>query len=258
MRIKVFSLLITFLLLYRADGSNPQQGYLNITSSVPMLVSLNDSLEMETPAEVIALPEGAYILYANPLNDRNWYSRSFKKMVEVTAGDTTDVYLESKTHRLIQSTPSEALLLTAQDSVLGKTPYILDYNDAFIFLYLEKNGYLRKRLDVTEPGWPKRVTLQRDNDLRQAINIPTHIERPSLFKRYLKPGLVVTAITTNWLSFYLKRKADDYYDKYQSSSEVSRINHYYDKTEQFDMYSSVLLGVSTAATASFLYLLLTD
>jgi hypothetical protein len=250
--------ILALLKTTHAQESGSHSGYLSITSEINMIVTINDSLEVYTPTEPILLPDGEYRLKANALNDRNWYSKTIKADFTITAGETTQVRLEAERYRLIQSDPGQAFLVTQQDSTLGKTPYILDYNDAFSILYLEKKGYLRKRIDITDQQWPMMVTLQREEELRQAISIPAQMKRPSPFRKYLKPGLAVTAVASNWLSFYLKRKADDYYDKYHSSSDLNRMNRYYDRTEQFDLYSAVMLGVSTAATVTFFYLLLSD
>lgn len=74
----------------------------------------------------------------------------------------------------------------------------------------------------------------------------------------LKNTLIITAITSNWLSFYLKRQADDYYDKYRAGSNLKKINNYYDKTQQFDTLSGVMLGVSAAALSTYIYLTLSS
>jgi len=49
------------------------------------------------------------------------------------------------------------------------------------------------------------------------------------FKRFVKPGLIVSAIALNWTSFYLKRRADNFYSDYQRTSSIKRMNNYYKK-----------------------------
>ncbi len=84
------------------------------------------------------------------------------------------------------------------------------------------------------------------------------LQKSSNLKAYLKPALIITAVASNWASFYLKRKADDYYDIYLETSSLSKLNQYYDKSADFDAYASVMLGVSVAALSGYLYLLLTE
>ncbi|WP_456439169.1 hypothetical protein [Caldithrix abyssi] len=75
-------------------------------------------------------------------------------------------------------------------------------------------------------------------------------------KKYLQPGLAALALTCNWGSFYLKRVADDYYDQYRYTSDLQKMNHYYDRTRQFDRLSNALLTVSVVALSVYLYLIL--
>ncbi len=76
------------------------------------------------------------------------------------------------------------------------------------------------------------------------------------FKKYLKPGLAGFALLTNWSSFYFKRLADDYYQRYHHTSDISRLNTYYNKTQQYDQISNILLTVSVVSLSVYLYLLL--
>lgn len=257
----VTMMLLLFLLsIYLfAEESEQPMGYLTLRCDAPMLVTLNDSLEVEAPADKLMLPAGVYHLRAVVLNERNWYSKAYETTVMIWNDDTVAVDLMAAKQRLLQSLPGDAAIFSATDSLIGRTPHVLTENEWKAAHYLRKTGFLKQYLSLSgETSWPVVIELQREGDVRQPIVFPSRESRPSLFKRYLKPGLVVTAISANWLSFYLKRQADDYYDRYQTSSDISRINRYYDKTQQYDTISNVLLGVSTAATVSFLYLLLTD
>ncbi len=81
---------------------------------------------------------------------------------------------------------------------------------------------------------------------------------PSVYRTYLKPGLAALAIATNWASFYLKRKADDYYQRYHATSNLSKINEYYKQTQKFDRYSEIMLGISITGFTAYFALLLHD
>ncbi len=80
----------------------------------------------------------------------------------------------------------------------------------------------------------------------------------SVYRTYLKPGLAALAIATNWASFYLKRKADDYYRRYHATSNLSKINEYYRQTQKFDRYSEIMLGISITGFTAYFALLLHD
>ncbi len=81
---------------------------------------------------------------------------------------------------------------------------------------------------------------------------------PKTKRDYTRRGLVVTAILSNWASFYLKRQADNYYGKYQRAASLKNIHHYYDKTAEFDRYSNAMLIVSGVALSAYLYFLFSD
>ncbi len=78
------------------------------------------------------------------------------------------------------------------------------------------------------------------------------------FKHWLKPGLAVATVLSNWASFYLKRRADDYYRLYRHTSDLNKIQSYYAQTKNFDTFSNVMLSVSITSLGGFLYLLITS
>ena len=80
----------------------------------------------------------------------------------------------------------------------------------------------------------------------------------SFFRRVVQPSLIVTAIAANWASFLTKRKADEFYLKYQQTSDLGEMNYYYDKTAEYDRYAAVLLSVSAAALSTYLFWLLIE
>ena len=78
------------------------------------------------------------------------------------------------------------------------------------------------------------------------------------FKHWLKPGLAVATVLSNWASFYLKRRADDYYRLYRHTSDLNKIQSYYAQTKNFDTFSNIMLSVSITSLGGFLYLLITS
>lgn len=74
----------------------------------------------------------------------------------------------------------------------------------------------------------------------------------------IKNSLLFTSIVANWTSFYLKGRADNYYDSYQQAGGAASAKHYYKKTEQFDDYSTAVLIISGVTFTIYLYYMLTD
>ena len=78
------------------------------------------------------------------------------------------------------------------------------------------------------------------------------------FKKFIKPGLIISSIALNWTSFYLKRQADNYYSDYQRTSNIKRMNNYYKKAELYDDLSNIALGAAVSSLSVFFYYMLTE
>ena len=116
------------------------------------------------------------------------------------------------------------------------------------------------------------ISFAGSDSLRQALNpvlypdSVVHVKQisgfrdlfPSAPKAYMKHGLLVGSIASNWLSFYLKRQADIYYDKYKRSNNLSKLNYYYDKTSRYDAYATTMIVVSGVTLVSYLYFILRE
>lgn len=51
-------------------------------------------------------------------------------------------------------------------------------------------------------------------------------------------------VATSWGSFWLRQKANDYYDKYAVSKTQKDIRKYWDKTRKYDTMANISLGIS--------------
>ncbi len=78
------------------------------------------------------------------------------------------------------------------------------------------------------------------------------------YSKNLKRGILIGAIAANWVGFYLKRRADRYYSRYQSANSLSQIRQNYHRSKQFDNISSAFLGLSVSALGTYIYLLFTE
>lgn len=92
-------------------------------------------------------------------------------------------------------------------------------------------------------------------DLKTSI-ISGERQKGFRLKKMVKPALLVTAVVANWSAFYLRRRADDFYGEYARTSDVSKLNFYYNKASKYDQYASAALGVSVAATSTLLFVLM--
>lgn len=73
-----------------------------------------------------------------------------------------------------------------------------------------------------------------------------------------KNGMILGAVASNWLSFYLKRLADSHYKKYRNASSTHNINKYKNNFKDYDLYSQITLGISSALLSGYIYISLTE
>lgn len=87
-----------------------------------------------------------------------------------------------------------------------------------------------------------------------ALNRMTH----SLGKKYYRQSLVATTVVANWGAFYLKRRADNYYQQYLKAGNKNQIQKYYREATRYDNYATIALVVSGAALSAYLWFLFND
>jgi hypothetical protein len=107
--------------------------------------------------------------------------------------------------------------------------------------------------DTTRSGFP---IWQRKIVDKKSFS-PKHKKNAGL-KKYVKPGLIVSAIVLNWTSFYLKRQADNFYSDYKRTSSIKLMNHYYKKAALYDDLSNAALGAAAASLSVFFYYIFTE
>ncbi|MGD9898170.1 MAG: hypothetical protein AB7T22_03485 [Calditrichaceae bacterium] len=252
-------ILILFNNLSLTAQENHEYGCLIIQTDDVWKISIDDSINLESPITGYPMPAGTHNLRAKRLNEKNWTGLTVHKEFRIMALDTLIISLEPQAYRLLQSIPGDAGIFAINDSLIGKTPLYMNENIIFKKIYLQKKGYFRSDIDLASvDDWPVVVRLTPEKSSDQSLVTISRMKNPNGIKRLIKPGLVITAITSNWLSFYLKRMADDHYDSYRNTSNLSDMRRNYNKAKDFDNYSSIALGVSAAALSTYLYLLIFD
>jgi hypothetical protein len=108
------------------------------------------------------------------------------------------------------------------------------------------------------PSFKKSYLLENESSQNKIKKLMVTRKKKSKRQKYIKPAFLATAVATNWASFYIKRKADDYYDIYRESSDLDRMEKYYNRAGDFDAYANIMLGVSAAALTIYFYYLMTD
>lgn len=108
------------------------------------------------------------------------------------------------------------------------------------------------------PSFRGGYLIQEASDQNKTNKLIVRHKKKTGKQKYLKPALLTTAIAANWASFYIKRKADDYYDIYRKTSNLDRMEKYYNRAADYDVYANIMLGVSAAALTAYFYYLMMD
>ncbi len=126
-----------------------------------------------------------------------------------------------------------------------------------------RQQFLSKRVDSLQSIQSAIVKKEPSIFAIRTWEIASQQKKPSFIKRHLgfenwqKPALIFTAVVSNWLSFYLKREADDAYQRYRTTSDLSEMQRFYNRTRDLDHLSSMMLGVSVISLSGYFYLLIT-
>lgn len=84
------------------------------------------------------------------------------------------------------------------------------------------------------------------------------LKAPKLLKMKLSEAIALSIVVTSaWGSYYSKKQANNYFDKYEHSGP-QKLESYMDKTKKFDRISEALLIVSYVSTGYIIKRLLFD
>ncbi len=160
--------------------------------------------------------------------------------------------------------PNDTTLKVDDDMIIIRAQPQINYTWPSIFLSDTLNFsthdtvfyLLDKRLSK---GNDKSIRIAEESEIisNQMPDIKTYGSDNKNYK-WIKNSLIISAVVTNWLSFYMKNRADDSYEKYKSASSLDKIDKYYKRTTLYDNYSNVLLGVSLATLSGYIYMTLTE
>ena len=129
-------------------------------------------------------------------------------------------------------------------SIYVEDEFTISEHDTVTY-FLEKNISLNENI-VSQQQLP--TTPNTNNIIVQNIRE----------KSYLKDGILMGAVAANWLSFYIKRVADSYYKDYKKASSLSGLKKNKNKYQDFDLYSQITLGLSSALLTGYIYLTITE
>jgi hypothetical protein len=121
---------------------------------------------------------------------------------------------------------------------------------------LRKNGYQERSFTMQDIETQSYLSLKKLNP----------DENPDVFRaslggtqvNWFRESLILTSFISSWTAFMFKRKADQNYANYISSSIPVLMDRYYDEAQKFDRYTEIAIGVSVTALTIYMIWLITE
>lgn len=232
-----------------------QDGRISITTSPPECwVEIDTVLVGKTPLNGIQLLPGRHTIHVYPPKPGVWNYED--KHIEIFVKDNWDTTLNITFTQpvFINSIPFGGHLKT-QDDHLGITP-----------LYLPFESYKGYSLQIIKEGYePYNFVLKKPEPIIARLTkkegyVEAEKQKPHLFgvlpKQHVKSKFTLLAltVTTHWASFYFKNVADENYEKYLHTADPQLIDKHWKETRKYDRLSDITLGVSYAALAGLIYM----
>jgi hypothetical protein len=213
-------------------------------------VLIDEIVAGRSPIGPIWIPARTVRVRAVHDDPRRFDAISDERRVEIRPGGTTRVFLDLRPSVMLRSAPEPARLFRLRqvgtDSLVGETP--LPLTAAF----LEQNRFRLRAADHADSVFAGSSLLQspgRDGaasvSLRRIAEtlppMPAHV--PVYRKRWLQWSLVAVGAALTGGAALLRREGDDWYQRYQQSSDRRVLDTYFDRAVHYDHLSLSSLAV---------------
>jgi len=250
---------INFLLLIIIAScfgqNNEPTGKLSVNLVQNGIVYIDSDLIADSSFSDLSLKPGDYTLLVFNSDTRKWTQRGYEKKISIAEGENLQLTIDFNDYYYVNSTPYNAEIYQ-NDKHLGTTPAYIEnpmigetnkiellkdgFNSKEIFLSPDKHNYFTKLMESSNNTTPQIAKPVLNNS--QAS--------------WYREGLVALSLISSWGAFYLKREADQRYNKYMSTGNPALMDKYFNDSRRFDSYSEISLGVSVAALGTYMYFLI--
>lgn len=237
-------------------AQEPRFGSISVSSQpVECWVKVDSLLVGKTPLSSHQVAPGRHLVQVFPPQSGIWNLQERTYEINLSAGEDTSIVALFSKPVLINSIPYGAYLF-ADTTRLGMTP-----------VYIPFAEYRGQTLLLRKPGFKDYTfTLSKEQSLLARLegnpDAPENREKPQLLgfipRTHLKSKFTLLAITaaTHWASFYFKNVADSNYDKYRRTADPQQREQFWNRTQKFDRFSEISLGVSYASLAGLIYMII--
>jgi len=167
-----------------------------------------------------------------------------ERRVEIRPGTTTRVFLDLRESIMLRSSPEPARLFrvrqAASDSLVGETPLPL------AAAFLEENRFRLEAMDHADSTFagssllPSHAFVSLRRVTETLPPLPPRV--PVYRKRWMQWSLVAIGAALTGGAALLRREGDDWYERYQRSSDRRVLDTYFDRAVHYDHLSLASLA----------------
>jgi hypothetical protein len=204
----------------------------------------------------LSLESGRYTLYAYEPNNLEWKPNSIKKQIEIIKGEHLQIDLSDFESVRIYSKPYNSYVYS-NNILMGRTPLILQTSKAQDqSLTIKKEGFNDYAFSLTDNQKQYMIELNRLDNYEHLTVLKSGAENNHF--RWYREGLIVTSVVSSWASFFFKKRADLNYNRYLRTAEPVQMVTSFRRTQDFDRYAEIALGVSLVSLGIYFFILIID
>ncbi len=235
---KIF--LIILLLLAINLHAQDCKANIHIKTDLPFSKIYVDSSLVGKGNSDIQLDKGKYHIVVMEESDR-WNAKTFSDTINIADCNDTTLNYTFKSQTYLNTEPQDVYVY--QDSeLIGHTPMFLPLN--------------AEKLILKKPGYEEKLVNAKSliNNEKIKLNFIGEIKGKTFFEQNVFKILVGGIVALGGVSAYFKIKADNNFDKYQSTENI----YYLDQTHKFDLISGLTFGALQVGFGFLIYYFLSD
>ncbi len=221
---RIIFLLIIIFLVTKGLFAQGCKVKVNIYTDLPSSKIYLDTILIGKGNAEIDLDKGVYHLTVMEESDR-WNAKSFIDTLKIIECRDTTIKFYFKSEVYLQTDPSDVYVYNYKE-LIGHTPmFISESTDSML---LKKPGYQERTITAFD--------LNKDEIIK--MNFTGKVKAESFLQRNSFKILVAGIVALGSVSAYYKIKADNNFDKFQSTGEQK----FLDLTHKFDLISGITFG----------------
>jgi hypothetical protein len=219
----------------------PRYGHLVIHTRHSGLEVVVDGMFFgRTPLPPLSLPAGNHQILVSHPRRGSWMAQDWWQDIRIFEQDTLKLDVVFKMSYTIRSEPYGADVLVEGRKV-GETPMYYQLNDDRIEqITITKKGFDDSTLVIGDAGKSSYdidlAPSSKPSDIPGLAGVASETVQTTRRNPTILYAGATAALVTGALAFYLKKRANDNYDKYLKTGDSEQFSQYYDDANRYDNY----------------------